>query len=60
MSQSGKLDSQFSEQEIKARRELVLTHLGELMKSVGRGKHFKDSDSWLDTLVERPKRAQQA
>ena len=60
MTPSNQLDSQFSEREIKARRELVLNLFGELMKSVGRGKHFKDLESWLDTLVERPKRAQQA
>ena len=52
------LRPKFSEHEIKARRELVIRNLCELMKSTVGGKLFQDPETWLDELVERPKHRQ--
>ena len=48
----------FSEHEISARREVVMRHLCELIKSVGSEKKFEDPEAWLDDLVDRPKHRQ--
>ena len=45
--------TEFSEHEVKARRELVLKYFSNVMKSIGMNGKLNDPECWLDTQIER-------